>query len=245
MLRFVRHFFVQNEDSKLLLANRGIHNVSVSGDTRFDRVWVNAEQAKSFAKVEEFCAGHLVFIAGSTWPEDEKLIAELIVDHPDWKFIIAPHEISEEKISKLTELLSPGSFIRYSHLTAQSSSQTLIIDNIGMLSSLYQYGDMAYIGGGFGVGIHNILEAAAFGLPVIFGPNYEKFKEAREMIAARTGFSINDANELKKITAYLAGDEHRYQAISQKIKAYIREHIGATEMIMEYIGDQKSKEQLS
>src|ERR1700761_7645046 len=215
MLGFVTRFFVQDEDSKLLLQKLNIDNVSVSGDTRFDRVWANAQQPKSFPLIETFKNGQKVFIAGSTWPEDEVLIAQLVDDHPDWKFIFAPHEIGEEKINKLLDVL-PDSATRYSQLTINHSPQTLIIDNIGMLSSLYQYGDMAYIGGGFGAGIHNTLEAAAFGLPVIFGPNYEKFKEAKDLIALQAGFSISNENELKKAVAYLMKDEERYKVIRKK-----------------------------
>jgi 3-deoxy-D-manno-octulosonic-acid transferase len=239
MLRFVTRFFVQDEDSKLLLQKINIDNVSVSGDTRFDRVWANAQQPKSFPIIEEFSKRHKVFVAGSTWPEDEALLAKLVPDYPHWKFIFAPHEISEEKINKLIEQLPLDSSIRYSQISNLKSEilnySVLIIDNIGMLSSLYQYGDIAYIGGGFGAGIHNTLEAAAFGLPVIFGTNYDKFKEARDLVELRLGFSINNENELKKIAVYLTGDELRYQPISQKVKAYIREHIGATEMIMGYL----------
>lgn len=234
MLGFVTHFFVQDENSKLLLQKLNIHQVSVSGDTRFDRVWANAQQYKSFPLIEEFKSGQKVFIAGSTWPEDEELVVQLISIYPDWKFIIAPHEISEEKINRLLDIL-PGSSIRYSQLTTDHLPQTLIIDNIGMLSSLYQYGNIAYIGGGFGAGIHNTLEAAAFGLPVIFGPNYDKFKEAKDMIALQVGFSIRNENELKKIVAYLIEDEKQYQAISKKIKEYVKEHTGATETIMAYL----------
>jgi 3-deoxy-D-manno-octulosonic-acid transferase len=243
MLRFVTRLFVQDEDSKLLLQKLNIDNVSVSGDTRFDRVWANAQQLKSLPVIEEFSKGHKVFIAGSTWPEDEVLLAKLVPDYTHWKFIFAPHEISEEKINKLIEQLPLDSSIRYSQVSSLKSEisnySVLIIDNIGMLSSLYQYGDIAYIGGGFGAGIHNTLEAAAFGLPVIFGPNYYKFKEARDLVELRLGFSIRNENELKKIAVYLTGDDLRYQPISQKIKAYIREHIGATEMIMGYIGQKK------
>lgn len=239
MLKFVTRFFVQDEDSKLLLQKININNVSVSGDTRFDRVWANAEHPKSFPVIEEFAKGHKVFVAGSTWPEDEVLLVKLVPEYPHWKFIFAPHEISEEKINKLVELLPLDSSIRYSQISNLKSDisnySVLIIDNIGMLSSLYQYGDIAYIGGGFGAGIHNTLEAAAFGLPVIFGPKYDKFKEARDLVELRLGFSISNENELKKIAVYLTGDELRYQPISQKIKAYIREHIGATEMIMGYL----------
>ncbi|MDB5143151.1 MAG: 3-deoxy-D-manno-octulosonic acid transferase [Mucilaginibacter sp.] len=234
MLGFVSHFFVQDKDSKLLLQNLGIDKVSISGDTRFDRVWANAQQPKAFPLIKEFKNGQKVFIAGSTWPEDEMLVAQLADDHPDWKFIFAPHEISEEKINGLLDIL-PDSSIRYSQLSTDRSPQTLIIDNIGMLSSLYQYGDISYIGGGFGAGIHNTLEAAAFGLPVIFGPNYEKFKEAKDLIALQVGFSISNENELKKAVAYLMEDEGRYQAISKKMKKYVKGNTGATEMIMDYI----------
>lgn len=238
MLGFVNHFFVQDEDSKTLLAQTGITRVSVSGDTRFDRVWANAQNPKTFSMVNEFSLGRKVFIAGSTWPEDEELLAQLIKDHSDWKFIIAPHEISEEKINKLISILPDRSTTRHSQIAAQDSSlqtQTLIIDNIGMLSSLYQYGHIAYIGGGFGVGIHNTLEAAAFGLPVIFGPNYQRFKEARELVSQELGFSIKDAAELKSAFSFLMADESKLNHLSEKVKQYVSEHTGATDMIMRYI----------
>jgi 3-deoxy-D-manno-octulosonic-acid transferase len=239
MLGFVTRFFVQDENSKLLLQKSGIDQVSVSGDTRFDRVWANAQQPKSFPLVEAFKHGHQTFIAGSTWPEDEVILAQLVKIYPDWKFIFAPHEISEEKINHLITLLPSNSATRYSQLTTDNSPQTLIIDNIGMLSSLYHYGDIAYIGGGFGAGIHNTLEAAAFGLPVIFGPKYDKFKEAKDLIALQTGFSISNEAELKSTVAFLTEDEQRRLSISKKIKDYVKEHTGATEMIMSYIHQTK------
>ncbi|HVW14663.1 MAG TPA: glycosyltransferase N-terminal domain-containing protein [Mucilaginibacter sp.] len=240
MLGFVTRFFVQDEDSKTLLQSIGISNVSVSGDTRFDRVWANAQSPKSFPIIDEFKVGRKVVIAGSTWPEDEAILAQLAKDNAGWKFIIAPHEISEEKISKLISLLPEESTARYSQISnikSQTSNLSiLIIDNIGILSSLYQYGDIAYIGGGFGVGIHNTLEAAAFGLPVIFGPNYQKFKEARELVALKLGFSINNENELKAVFAdLLKHDKHK--EISPRIRQYVREHTRATEIIMAYISD--------
>jgi 3-deoxy-D-manno-octulosonic-acid transferase len=235
MLTFVSRFFVQDEGSKQLLEQIGITNVSVSGDTRFDRVWANAQQPKSFPLVSEFKDGHKLFIAGSTWPEDEQLAAQLVKDYPEWKFIFAPHEITEEKINKLISLLPANSALRYSQLTTNNSQQILIIDNIGMLSSIYQYGDIAYIGGGFGAGIHNTLEAAAFGLPVIFGPDYDKFKEARDLIELQAGFSINNAAELMKTMSFLVEDEGRYHLISKKINQYVKEHTGATGTIISYI----------
>ncbi|HTI59192.1 3-deoxy-D-manno-octulosonic acid transferase [Mucilaginibacter sp.] len=237
MLGFVTHFFVQDENSKNLLQNIHITNVSVSGDTRFDRVWANAQSPKSFPLIQEFTKGSQVFIAGSTWPEDEELLAQLIKTQPNWKFIIAPHEIKEEKINRFIALLPENSTSKYSLLTAHHApltNQTLIIDNIGILSSLYQYGQVAYIGGGFGAGIHNTLEAAAFGLPVIFGPNYHKFKEARDLVSLELGFSINNAEELKETFSYLMDDTH-LKSISKKIKDYVKENTGATEMIMKYL----------
>jgi 3-deoxy-D-manno-octulosonic-acid transferase len=239
MLKCVSRFFVQDDNSKHLLQSIDINYVSVSGDTRFDRVWANAQNPKPFPVIEEFVKGHKVFIAGSAWPEDDLLLAKLAIDHPDWKFIFAPHEIKEEKISSLIEQLPLNSTIRYSKISDLKSQVSnlniLVIDNIGMLSSLYQYGQIAYIGGGFGAGIHNTLEAAAFGLPVIFGPNYEKFKEAKDLIALQAGLSISNENELKKSFDFLTEDELRYKSISKKTRGYVQEHIGATEMIMEYI----------
>jgi len=237
MLGFVSHFFVQDEQSKQLLQNINITNVTVSGDTRFDRVWANAQQPKALPEIAEFTNGGKVFIAGSTWPEDEKLLAGLVKDYPSWKFIIAPHEISEDKISSLINML-PTNTIKYSQLTTHHSpltTQILIIDNIGMLSSLYQYGHIAYIGGGFGSGIHNTLEAAAFGLPVIFGPNYSKFKEARDIITIKAGFSIANKSELEGAVDTLINDEQFYAYAHKQIKKYVEEHTGATYTIIEHI----------
>jgi 3-deoxy-D-manno-octulosonic-acid transferase len=239
MLGFVNHFFVQDERSDMLLQELGFSNVTVSGDTRFDRVWGNVQHPKPIPQIGEFKNGGKIFIAGSTWPQDEKLVAALVKEYPAWKFIIAPHEISEEKIKKLMGLLPLHSAVRYSQLSAQHAllpiHQTIVIDNIGMLSSLYQYGDIAYIGGGFGAGIHNTLEAAAFGLPVIFGPNYSKFKEARDLIAIKAGFTIADEAQLKAIADMLINNSWYYTNTSKKIKTFVEEHRGATGKIMEYL----------
>ncbi len=238
ILSFVRHFFVQDERSKQLLRSINLTNVTVSGDTRFDRVWANAQQPKLLPEIQEFIDGQKTFIAGSTWPADEQLIAKLVTIYPGWKFIFAPHEINEEKINNLISLLPENSVIRYSNLKAPSlklKAQSLIIDNIGMLSSLYQYGDIAYIGGGFGAGIHNTLEAAAFGLPVIFGPNYAKFKEARDLIELNAGFSVANEEEFKNIVAALVDDEAYYRSAGAKARDYVKENVGATGVIVEYI----------
>ncbi|MCC8410319.1 3-deoxy-D-manno-octulosonic acid transferase [Mucilaginibacter sp. UR6-1] len=240
MLRCVRHFFLQDEHSKQLLAGININNTTVSGDTRFDRVWANAANPKQLPEVKQFIGSHKTMICGSTWPDDEKLLTELIYLYPDWKFIFAPHELSMEKINRLVELLPPDSCIKYSDLALAedgNSYQCLIIDNMGMLSSLYQYGHMAYIGGGFGVGIHNTLEAAAFGIPVIFGPNYHKFNEAKALIELEAGFSISNEAELKAIVEKLSTDEAYYTAGCQQAKQYVDTQKGATEKIVNFIKD--------
>jgi 3-deoxy-D-manno-octulosonic-acid transferase len=239
MLGFVTYFFVQDAVSKELLQSLGVTNVEVSGDTRFDRVWANAREPKKLHVINQFKNGHKLFIAGSTWPDDEALVATLVKDYADWKFIFAPHEIDEDKIEKLTGLLPLNSVIRYSQIETNQISlnnyQTLIIDNIGMLSSLYQYADVAYIGGGFGVGIHNTLEAAAFGLPVIFGPNYDKFKEAKDLISIKGGYSINNEPELKATVAYIIEDIQRYNETCQIVRDYVKQNTGATKTIADHI----------
>lgn len=252
MLKCVSHFFVQNTESQILLKGLNINNATISGDTRFDRVAQNAVLPKSYSEIEAFCENYQVIIAGSTWPEDEVLIGELVKQYPDWKLIIAPHEITEGKIASLEKILS-GNTIRYSALDLMKSEirnlkseagslkieklqvpQTLIIDNIGMLSSLYQYGHIAYIGGGFGAGIHNTLEAAAFGLPIIFGPNYKKFKEAKDLIEVHGAFSVKDLSELKSSASKLI-DENLIAEAGKAAKNYVDNNTGATSIILQQI----------
>ncbi len=238
MLSKVTCFFVQDAASVQLLQGLGIQKVLLSGDTRFDRVWANAAQPKALPVIEEFKAASPLFVAGSTWPADEDLLAAVVMRYPDWKFIFAPHEIGEDKINKLLQVLPPGKAIRYSQINNNnnpiSNFQCLVIDNIGMLSSLYQYADIAFIGGGFGVGIHNTLEAAAFGLPVIFGPNYTRFKEAIDLISLRAGFSISTQAELNGIVDQLMNNEIRLAA-GNAARSFVAKSQGATDIIMQNI----------
>jgi len=234
MLSFITYFFVQNEESKTLLNSLGINQVAVSGDTRFDRVTENAKNKKELKEIEAFCGSSKVLVAGSTWPADEELLNTIIESYPNWKFISAPHEIAEANLQRLEEQLL-GKTIRYSNLEVHKLTlpQVLIIDNIGLLSSLYAYGTIAYIGGGFGKGIHNTLEAAAFGLPVIFGPKYQKFQEAKDLIELNAGFSISNQAELNDCFKLLQSDTHK--EAGKQAKAYVDEHTGATAQILEKI----------
>lgn len=229
ILKYVNHFFVQNQESAELLESIGITEVTVSGDTRFDRVTENAGKPRSIEQIAQFVGSHPVLIAGSTWPEDEILISKLIALLPEWKFVIAPHEIHTSHIESLKKLLPEAN--KFSEWNNTSEGQTLIIDNIGMLSSLYSYGRIAYIGGGFGAGIHNTLEAAAFGIPVIFGPNYGKFQEAKDLVALGAGCSISNEVELVNAFKLLTNSDK----LGIKAKEYVDLKTGATSMIIKYL----------
>jgi 3-deoxy-D-manno-octulosonic-acid transferase len=222
-----------------LLAQIGIKQVTVSGDTRFDRVAFNAKNPIEIKAIEQFCENDPVFIGGSTWSDDEKIISNLVLMYPRWKFIIAPHEVNTGRIEGI-EKQFPNS-VKLSSIHKQEKKtnthqapQVLIIDSIGLLSSIYQYGHIAYIGGGFGVGIHNTLEAAAFGLPLIFGPNYSTFIEAVELIKNGSAFSVNNSKELNNQMEILSKEENRIQSGSSA-RAYVSSHTGATKSFLDYI----------
>lgn len=235
MLRAVTHFFVQNEESKRLLESISINNVSIAGDTRFDRVFENASQPKIFDSVKAFVSSDKILVAGSTWPEDEKLLAQLMGNYPTWKLIIAPHEVNQARIHSLEQLFNKN--VLYSTVGPngpKSNPRVLIIDTIGMLSSLYQYGQVAYVGGGFGSGIHNTLEAAAFGVPIIFGPKYDKFQEAKDMINIEAAFSIKNLTGLN--TAFKELQNPIFlNSSSTAAKNYVSSHIGTTDTIVNFI----------
>lgn len=242
MLPLFSHIFVQNETSAGLLATIGVKQLTRAGDTRIDRVLQLRNQAPSFPEVAAFVGSAPVFVAGSTWPADEQLLFPLFQDQlpPDWKIILAPHEISPEHIGQIEQkcgLLH----VRYSQLRAQeidsANIRLLIIDNIGMLSALYQYGRVAYIGGGFGKAIHNLLEPIAFGLPVLFGPRHEKFQEALELKKSGGGFAIQDEAGLRQAFSALR-DEAVYRHASQQAYGYLLASQGSTKKILDFISQQ-------
>jgi 3-deoxy-D-manno-octulosonic-acid transferase len=190
-----------------------------------------AANPKQFPEIAKFCSGKKIFIAGSTWPEDEKLITELIHHvHDDWKFIIAPHEISEKHISQLISGIRKKT-VRYSQLD-QQEYEVLIIDNIGMLSSVYQYGNIAYVGGGLGRGLHNILEPAAFGLPVIFGNKIRKNAEALQMIENGTGYAVKDSQTLIRVFNQIEQNFKNATSLNTMQKDFIRRNSGAVNRIL-------------
>ena len=230
------HFFVQNETSAQLLKTIGINNISVSGDTRFDRVAAIEKNTKEIPIVEKFKGNAQLIIAGSTWDPDEELIIEFINKNKDLKFIIAPHEVSIVNINRIHKLLKRPA-ISFSNINNSNidNFQVLIIDSIGLLSSIYKYGDVAYIGGGFGIGIHNILEAATFGMPIVFGPNYKKFKEAVELYSIGGAFSITNFHELEHTFYHLISNKKVLNKSSNISKAYVEKNVGSTKVIIKKV----------
>lgn len=229
--------FVQNEESKQLLASIGRNNVVVAGDTRFDRVAAIARAAKRIPLIEAFKGESRLFVAGSTWGPDEELLQQLINDNPGIRFVVAPHEMDEQRIRRIIDNTRGGA-VRYTQCDATTDFtdvQVLILDTVGILSSVYGYASWSYIGGGFGVGIHNTLEAATFGLPMAFGPNYTKFKEARDMIALGAARSISSADELEAWFAPLRDDETERLRVSRLAANYTLSNCGATDMIVEAV----------
>jgi 3-deoxy-D-manno-octulosonic-acid transferase len=233
-------FFLQDQSSFELLKSIGVENCHITGDTRFDRVFEVSQNTKSIPIVEQFKQSSSLVIVGSSWPLDEQLIADFL-QNPSHHFlysklIIVPHEIGEDHIQSVIKRFSFYKCVRYSqaHEVDLIDAQVLIIDNIGMLSSIYNYGTAAFIGGGFGKGIHNILEAATFGLPVIFGPNYLKFSEAKELIHLGGAFSVKDEVELTKIVQLLTNKD-ALQTAAHIAKQYVNSRIGATDKILSFI----------
>ena len=241
VLNCFTHFFVQNEVSKELLAKIGITCVSVVGDTRFDRVIQIRDAAKQLPIVENFIEwtqeseeSPKVFVAGSSWPPDEEIFIKYFNQHKDWKLIIAPHVIGEDHLQQIEKLLEGRKVVRYTQTEANDQLSTvdvLIIDCFGLLSSIYHYGNVAYVGGGFGVGIHNLLEAAVWDVPVFFGPNNQKFHEAQGLKQSG-GFEIKDYEHFERQMNRFASDSDYLQEQGRKAGQFVQSLAGATEKVM-------------
>ena len=236
VLKCFTHFYVQNEKSKELLASIGLNNVTITGDTRFDRVLQIKEQAKQLPIVEEFAKGHKVFIAGSSWQPDEDIFIKYFNEHRDWKLIIAPHVIGEDHLQQIEKLLEGRKVIRYTEAAegseALADAEVLIINCFGLLSSIYHYADVTYVGGGFGVGIHNTLEAAVWDVPVIFGPNNQKFQEAQGLKACEGGFEITNYEDFARLMDRFDSDADYLKKTGQQAGGYVKQLSGATKRIL-------------
>lgn len=237
VLHCFTHFFVQNEISRQLLAKIGINEVTVVGDTRFDRVLQIKEAAKQLPVVEAFTDGHRTFVAGSSWQPDEDIFIPWFNAHKDWKLIIAPHVIGEDHLQQILSKIE-GKAVRYTQASAEEvrDAQVLIIDCFGLLSSIYHYGEVAYVGGGFGVGIHNLPEAAVWGVPVIFGPNNQRFQEAQQLKACGGGLEINGAADFQRIMDRFDANPQQVEDDGKKAGDYVKGKAGATGKVLHSVG---------
>jgi 3-deoxy-D-manno-octulosonic-acid transferase len=236
ILKNFTYFFVQNTASANLLKQIGIQSVTVAGDTRFDRVYQIIKQGADIPMATKFKAGQKLFVVGSCWPEDLNVLAPFINENRNQlKFIIAPHELSESFLKEIENSLQVTS-IRYSQANENvGDASVLIIDNIGMLSKLYRYGEFAYIGGAFGKGLHNILEAACYGIPIFFGNrNYQKFQEANDLIMRGGAFEVNDYSELKSKYEMMMNRPENFLLACEVTKSYVEENLGATQKIIKH-----------
>ena len=233
VLRCITHFFVQNEQSRELLAKIGITEVTISGDTRFDRVLQIKEQSKHLPLVEAFKQDHKVFVAGSSWPPDEEIFIRFFNEHPEWKLIIAPHVIGNDHLQQILSRLNRKT-VRYTEATPETAAeaQCMIIDCFGLLSSIYHYGEVAYVGGGFGVGIHNVLEAAVWNVPVFFGPNNKRFQEAQQLLASGGGIEITNYSSLATAMQRFMDDDKWLEQCGSKAGDYVKSMAGATDIVL-------------
>ncbi len=233
VLGFFDHFYLQDDKSAELLSGLGLKNYTVAGDTRFDRVKEIAGSASEIDIAKRFSDGYRTIIAGSSWPPDEKILAEYINNSPDdVKMIIAPHVIDESHIKQIESLLKVSHFRITSPPEEVGGFKVMIVNTIGMLSAIYRYGDIGYVGGGFGTGIHNTLEAAVYGIPVLFGPNYKKFKEACDLIEKGGGFEITKSGDFNTLVNRMWEEPDFLRKSGEAAGKYVESMCGATAVIM-------------
>ena len=230
----VKHFFTQNEETAELLRKMGINNLTVAGDTRFDRVYEIAHQVQRFPDIEEFIGDRQCIIAGSSWPSDEKLLYNFIENmQSNYCFIMVPHDISESHVKQIESHLND--YQLYTNFDPSKKTRTLVINKIGILSKIYRYARFAYIGAGFYDGIHNIQEAIVYDVPVVFGPKYHSFEEAVDLVGLKGAFVINNQKELEDMFYKFINDEEFYKGASQICHDYVAKKIGATEKTMKVL----------
>ena len=234
VLKCFTHFYVQNEVSRELLAKIGIHDVTVVGDTRFDRVLQIKEAAKKLPIVEAFCDKKKVFIAGSSWQPDEEIFIPWLNEHKDWKLVIAPHVIGEDHLQQIEKMLEGRKVMRYTEATEENvkGAEVLMINCFGLLSSIYGYADVTYVGGGFGVGIHNTLEAAVWDVPVFFGPNNQRFQEAQGLKLCGAGLEIGNADDFRRLMQGFEDHPTLAKELGEKAGAFVASMTGATRKIL-------------
>ena len=234
-LRQATHFFVQTEKSKQLLESIGIKQVTVCGDTRFDRVKAIAEKVEPFPFMETFCQNKKIIIAGSSWGPDEHLLAQFLQHFPDYKLVVAPHEIS--RTPEVKETFAAYKTALYTSMNEEelADTQVLIIDTIGILSRLYQYSTVSYIGGAFKTGLHNILEAAVYGKPLFFGPHYDHFNEAVNLVALKGAFSVNSTAEMQAIMEKFEQNPDYYAQTCEICQQFVADNSGAADTIYKQI----------
>lgn len=239
-LRDCTHFFVQNEESQHLLQNVGIENVTITGDTRFDRVYAIAQQNEKLDFIEQFKGDKKLLVVGSSWQPDENVVHQIYdFINNDYKIVFAPHVISKEHVNGIISLFQKEKIICFSERNDQNLAEydLFIIDAIGLLSRIYKYADVAMVGGGFETGLHNTLEAAVFGIPVFFGPKYAKFNEAIELVRRQGGFSIQNADEMRRIMEKFRCEPDFYQKTCQICSSFVKENLGACDKILAVIND--------
>ena len=232
------HFFVQNEESQRLLQNIAIENVTITGDTRFDRVYAIAQQNEKLDFIEQFKGDKKLLVVGSSWQPDESVVRQIYdFIKNDYKIVFAPHIISKEHISGIKSLFKEEKIVCFSERSDQNLAEydLFIIDTIGLLSRIYKYADVAMVGGGFETGLHNTLEAAVFGIPVFFGPKYAKFNEAIELVRRQGGFSIQNADEMRRIMEKFRCEPEFYQKTCQICSDFVKENLGACDKILAVI----------